>query len=166
MIITFDKLFENKEELSRISQEDPFYVAACAVNIMCAYNPKNPDVFLEMLQVLMGDVQPITPMLKQNIRDRMMSNEKWPYIGKSYFRGAVPANNYTPSIPYEVEVEENSHSYDQDGMVKLFIKNGGADLPRPITLRKLKDGRWLLWSDTIIGMMTGIREPESSNPWA
>ena len=166
MIVKFDKLFKNKDELSTIDMKDPFYVAACAVNIMCAYDPNYPDNFLEMLQVLMGDVQPITPYLKQNIKDRMTSNNKWLYIGKSYFKGAIPENDYTPSVPYDVEVSENSHSRDNPSLLKLFITNGGTSSPRPITLRMLKDGRWLLFSDTIVGMMTGIKEPESSNPWA
>ena len=39
MIVKFDKLFENKDELRNIDMKDPFYVAACAVNIMCAYDP-------------------------------------------------------------------------------------------------------------------------------
>lgn len=166
MNVKFERLFKTKADLEGISQTDPFYVAACAVNIMCSYAPKEQDNFIEMLQVLMGDVQPITNYLKQNIKDRMASNEKWKYIGKSYFKGATPANNYEPIIPYEVEIEENNYSYSQEGMAKLFIKCGGADSPRPIVLRKLKDGRWLIWSDTIVGLMTGIKQPESLNPWA
>ena len=40
---------------------------------------------------------------------------------------------------------------------------GGADSPRPVKLRLAKDGRWYLWEQYLL---TGIREPESSNPWA
>ena len=126
MLIKFEKLFQKKDDLKEIDQTNPFYVAACAVNIMCAYDPKNQDDFLEMLQILMGDVQPINSYLKQNIKDRMTSNDKWKYIGKSYFVGSSSDNDYTPSIPYQVEVIEDSH-LQQEGMFKLFVKNSGAD---------------------------------------
>ena len=36
---------------------------------------------------------------------------------------------------------ENPHSYDVQGMAKLFIPSGGADSPRPIQLCKAKDGK-------------------------
>lgn len=48
--------------------------------------------------------------------------------------------------------------------LKLFIPSGGADAPRPIQLRKAKDGKWYLWEYSSI--LLDIRKPESSNPWA
>lgn len=46
---------------------------------------------------------------------------------------------------------------------EMFIPSGGADDPRPVKLRQAKDGKWYLWEQFLL---TGIREPESSNPWA
>jgi len=104
-------------------------------------------------------------LLKQQISDRMNQNEKWKYIGKSYFVGSKPENNYEPTLPYEIEVSENPYSYSEAGYARLLLKSSGADNARPITLRKLKNGRWLLWSDSILGLLSDIRKPESENPW-
>ena len=62
-----------------------------------------------------------------------------------------------------MKVSENPYSYQNEGYAKLFVTSGGADSPREITLRLAKDGKWYLWEQFILA---GIREPESSNPWA
>ena len=85
------------------------------------------------------------------------------YVPRSYFNGATPQNDYLPSQPYAVKVSENPYSYQNQGYAKLFVKSGGADSPREITLRMTKDGKWYLWEQFILA---GIREPESSDPWA
>ena len=72
----------------------------------------------------------------------------------------------TPQTPYEVEVIENDYSNETEGYKRLFLKSGGADSPRPITLRLAKDGNYYVWSDSFIGLLADIRQPESSNPWA
>ena len=85
------------------------------------------------------------------------------YIPRSYLKGAVPANDYTPDVPYVLEVSENPYSYANQGYAKLFLKSGGADSPREIVLRLAKDNKWYLWDQFLL---SGIREPESANPWA
>ena len=80
-----------------------------------------------------------------------------------YFVGSTPENDYQPNAPYTVEVSENQYSYEEQGIAKLFISSGGADSPRPIKLRKAKDGKWYLWEQFLL---TDIRKPESTNPWA
>lgn len=166
MTFKFNGYITTIEQLSMVDRTNPFLVAACAVNIMNSYDPSNPDKYYELLQFLMGDVQPMTPLFKQQLRDRMMSDDKYKYIGKSYFIGATPENNYEPSVPLQVSVNENPYSYQEEGFARLFLKSGGADSERPLTMRKLKDGNWLIWSDSIMGLLSGIRQPESSNPWA
>ena len=119
-----------------------------------------------MIQELMGEHRPMSILFKQQIRDRMYQNDKYNFIGKSYFMGANPNNNYTPSTPLSIEVNENPYSYNNEGYVRLFVKSGGADHERPITLRKAKDGNYFLWSDSILGILADIRQPEKDNPWA
>ena len=97
---------------------------------------------------------------KQFIADRFRDKD---YVPRSYFEGAVPGNDYMPTAPYTVTVKSDPHSYDEQGIAKLFIPSGGADDPRPVKLRQAKDGKWYLWEQFLL---TGIREPESSNPWA
>lgn len=165
MEITFKKFYESVEELEEYKKETPFEVAAQVANILCSYDLENPDKFYEMLQNLMGEFQPISNMLKQNIRDRMRQNGKYKFIGKSYFKGATPENDYTPSEPLTVTVLENDYSYPEKGLARLFVKCGGADNPRPISLRQLKDGKWMLWNDSIMSLLVDIKKPESENPW-
>lgn len=165
MIITFDKLFERVEDMAAIDRTSPFNVAACAVNVMTSYNPASPDAFYEMMQYLMGDVQPMSPLFKQQLRDRMTSEDKYKFIGQSYFMGSSPANNYQPLTPLQVQVDENPYSYQEEGFARLFLRSSGADSERPLTMRRLKDGNWLIWSDSVMGLMAGIRIPEDQNPW-
>ena len=41
---------------------------------------------------------------------------------------------------------------------------GGADSPRPIKLRQRgSDGKWFLWEQYLL---TGVRTPKPSDPWA
>ena len=166
MIINFDKLYTTKDELIYVDRTNPYNVAALFVNIACSYNPNDDTNFIEMLQYLMGENQPISALMRQQIKDRMTQNDKYPFIGKSYFKGATPNNDYTPSIPYEIEVTENDYSRQEEGYVRLFLKSGGADSPRPITVRLAKDGNYYIWSDSFMGILSDIRPLESSNPWA
>jgi hypothetical protein len=112
-----------------------------------------------MLEFLKGP-QPLSPYEKQFIRDRFMDKD---YVPRSYFSGAVPANNYLPSQPYTITVSSNPYSYQDEGYAKLYLTSGGADSPRAVQLRLAKDGKWYLWEQFLLA---DIRVPESSDPWA
>lgn len=137
----------------------PFKTAALTVIALNVYG-KNKELGLEMLQHISGPRE-ITPAEKQFINDRFMDGKD--YIPRSYFEGAVPGNDYTPSLPVTVRISENPYSYDSENYAKLYIKSGGADSPRQVTLRLAKDGKWYLWEQFLLG---GIRAPESTDPWA
>ena len=159
--IVFSKLPDTLEEFKALPQaamSTPFDTAAMTVLALCFY-PKDKDLSLAMLDFLRGPA-PMSGMDKQNLADRLRGKD---YVPRSYFKGATPQNDYTPSEPYTITVSENSYSYEVDGMAKLFIPSGGADSPRPIQLRKAKDGKWYLWEQLLLA---DIRQPESSNPWA
>ena len=166
MVVTFKELYDSKDDLAKHEFKSEFETVAVLVNIICNYKKESKDSFYEMLQILMGDIQPLSNLLKQEIDDRMNQNEKWKYIGKSYFKGATKENDYTPVVPYEIEVKTNPYSYQNEGYARLLVKSNGADSERPVTVRKTKEGKWLLWSDSILGLLSDIRPPESTNPWA
>ena len=136
----------------------PFQTAAMTVLALCFY-PQNSELSLKMLDFLRGP-RPLNGADKQFIADRFRAKD---YVPRSYFVGSTPDNDYQPNAPYTVEVSENQYSYEEQGIAKLFISSGGADSPRPIKLRKAKDGKWYLWEQFLL---TDIREPESTNPWA
>ncbi len=95
------------------------------------------------------------------LKDRFCDGKT--YVPFSYFKGATPANDYTPDEPFTLVVESNPYSDANEGYKKLFVRSGGADSPREIVLRRKGDGTWLLWEQFIL---VGIREPKSADPWA
>lgn len=159
--VTFPRLPDNLEEFKALPQaalSNPFDTAALTVLALCFY-PQDKDTSLAMLNYLRGP-RPLSQMDIQFIRDRFMDKD---YVPRSYFVGAVPANDYTPSQPYSIKVSENPYSYSDENYAKMYLTSGGADSPRYVQLRLAKDGKWYLWEQFIL---SGIREPESTNPWA
>ena len=160
--IVFESLPESYGQfvnLPQASMATPFQTAAMAVLAFCFY-PKDSELCFGMIDFLRGP-RPMNGADRQFIADRFREKN---YVPRSYFMGANPDNDYQPSSPYTVTFSENPHSYDADGIAKLFIASGGADTPRPIQLRKAKDGKWYLWEYSSI--LLDVRKPESSNPWA
>ena len=160
--VVFNSLPETYEQfisLPQASLSTPFQTAAMTVLAFCFY-PKDRELCYRMIDFLRGP-RPMNGSDKQFIADRFRDKD---YVPRSYFAGATPSNDYQPVAPYTVELRENQYTYSVDGMAKLFIPSGGADDPRPIQLRKAKYGKWYLWEYSSI--LLGIRQPESSNPWA
>ena len=138
---------------------DEYAVTALAVAVLCNYE-NDPDETCRMMDFLRGP-QPMTGVDKQFIRDRLKGRS---YVIRSYFKGATPDNNYTPTKPYAVEISENSYSREEQGYVKLFVRTSGADSPRPITLRlKPSTGQWFVWQQSLL---TDVQKPKESDPWA
>lgn len=161
--IVWNELPKNLEELQALPQADlktPEGTAALTVAALAAY-PTNHEECYRMLDFLRGP-RPMSAYEKQFIRDRFMDNGD--YLVKSYFKGATPANNYTPSMPYTLEFTDNTAPMAEEGYKRLNIKSGGADSARVITLRlKPSTGQWFLWEQIIL---VGIRVPVSQDPWA
>ena len=159
--ITFSQIPKTLEQFLSLPQSamsTPYDTAALSVLALSVY-PENKELALKMLEALRGP-RPLSNMDKQFIADRFRGKE---YLMRSYFDGSSPENDYTPSVPYTVTVSENQYSYQENGFAKLFVACSGADSPRPVQLRKAKDGKWYLWEQFLL---TGIRQPESQNPWA
>ena len=156
----FKALPESVEEMKLLPEAaltSPFETAALTVCALCAYAAA-PEIGKEMLNFLKGP-QPMNGADIQFLQDRFRGGSHIPF---SYFEGAAPANNYTPSEPFTITVSADPHSYDQEGYVKLFIRSGGADSPRPIVLRQ-KGEQWFLWQQLL---MSTIRTPAAQDPWA
>ena len=164
MILYYDKVGVTKEELEKVDRTNPYNVVGAFIQTISSYD--GSDTFYDLVQYLVGDYQPLSALMKQQIKDRMSQNDKSSYIGKSYFKGATPDNDYKPSVPVQLEVTENIYSDVEEGYKKLFVKSGGADNERGITVRLAKDGNYYVWSDSFMGLLSDIRKPESTNPWA
>ena len=103
----------------------PQQTAAYAIASLVRYT-EDAEAGIAMLDVLRGP-RPLNNFNKQFLRDQLRGKE---YTARSYFDGANPDNNYTPSTPYTLTVSENPYSYQNEGYARLLLKSGGADNPR------------------------------------
>ena len=159
---TFAKLPESVSELQALpeaSLDSPFKTAALSLLALCAYGA-DKATGIEMLNFLRGP----RPLSNQEISflDDRFRDGQW-YVPFSYFKGATPENNYTPTEPFTVEISSNPYSAVNEGYMTLWLKSSGADSPRQFSLRMKGDGRWFLWEQFI---MVGIRQPKAQDPWA
>ena len=162
--VVFETLPDTLEQFKALPQAalaTPFDTAALTVLALCFY-PQDKELCYSMLEFLSGPRE-VTPREKQFIRDRFMDGTD--YIPRSYFKGAVPGNDYTPSEPYRVEVLEYKNSRDNENYLYLYIPSGGADNPRQVQLRKKPStGEWFIWA--FRGLLMDIRVPVSQDSWA
>lgn len=159
---TFTALPKNVEQMKALPEatmDSPFKTAALTLCALCTYGVA-PDAGVELLNYLRGP-RPLSGHDISFLKDRFRGERS--YLPFSYFAGATPDNNYTPSKPYCVTVTADVHSYDEKGYARLYIASGGADSPRPIKLRQKGDGQWCLWEQYLL---TDIRQPKANDPWA
>ena len=160
---TFETLPKNLEELKALPEavmDDPFKTAALTLCALCAYS-EDREAGTEMLNFLRGP-RPMSPADIAFLNDRLMDGKT--YVARSYFNGATPENEYTPTTPYTVKVISNQYSKLEGGnYMKLLIHSGGADSPRSVTLRKTGGGTWYLWEQNLL---SDIRIPKSQDAWA
>lgn len=159
---TFARLPESLAEMQSLpeaSLDSPFKTAALTVCALCAY-AADKQIGTEMLNWLRGP-RPMSGVDISFLNDRFCDGKT--YIPFSFFAGATPANDYTPTEPYKITVSSNMYSDDNEGYMKLLISSGGADSPRFIQLRMRGDGKWFLWEQFLL---SDIRTPKSADPWA
>lgn len=160
-IFTFAQLPESLAQMQSLPEaalQTPFQTAALTVCALCAYAAE-PQIGIEMLNWLKGP-RPLSGQELSFLKDRFRDGKHVPF---SYFQGATPANDYTPTTPFTITVESGPYSDANAGYKKLFIRSGGADNAREVVLRQKGDGQWLLWDQFL---MVGIRTPKSADPWA
>ena len=160
---TFSALPESLTELQALPEaamDTPFKTAALTVCALCAY-AADKEVGAEMLNFLLGP-RPLNNVQINFLDDRFRDGHQVPF---SYFKGAVPGNDYTPDTPFTITIETGAYSDANagEGYKKLFIQSGGADNPREIVLRMRGDGKWFLWEQFLL---VGIRPSKSDDPWA
>lgn len=158
---TFAALPESLAQMQALPEaelNDPFQTAALTVCALCVYSA-DKNIGTEMLNWLRGP-RPLSGFDISFLNDRFRDGHHVPF---SYFAGAVPGNDYTPSQPFTLTIEAGPYADANPGYKKLHIRSGGADNPREIVLRQKGDGTWLLWDQFLL---LSIRTPKSADPWA
>ena len=156
--VEFDALPQSAAEVAPC--RTPEETAALTVAALVRFT-EDQETGIAMLNVLRGP-RPLSPQDIQLLKDQLLKDRN--YVARSHFNGATPDNDYTPTEPYSVTVSDNPNSYMTEGYATLYIRSGGADSPRPITLRKKPStGEWFLWNH--VGLLPGIRVPASQDPW-
>ena len=159
--ITFTALPKTLAEMQALPEavlQNSFQTAALTVCALCVY-AEDRDNGTQMLNWLRGP-RPLSPFDISFLNDRFRDGN---YVPFSYFAGAVPGNDYTPTLPYTLTIEAGPYADANPGYKKLHIRSGGADNAREIVLRQKGDGTWLLWDQFLL---LGIRQPKSADPWA
>lgn len=161
-IVTASHLPQTAEQLKAFDLTNE-YQAGMALVCTLANFKNNYANALKMLDYIMGPSSP-SEYDENFIKNQL---DQYPYVMDSYFEGASVANDYTYNVPVKLVMHENLYSRDNDGYVNLWIQSAGADNGRSFTLRqKGSTGEWFLFSDSYKGLMAGIRQPASSDPWA
>ena len=158
---TFAALPESLAQMQALPEaalSDPFQTAALTVCALCVY-AADKTIGAQMLNWLRGP-RPLSPFDISFLNDRFRDGHHVPF---SYFAGAVPANDYTPTQPFTLTVEAGPYADANPGYKKLHIRSGGADNAREIVLRQKGDGTWLQWDQFLL---LSIRPPKSADPWA
>ena len=143
--------------LPQANLQSPYEAAAMFVVALSLYK-QNREEAIAMMNFMKGPA-PVSPRELSLIKTQVTD-----FLIRSYFAGATPQNDYAPTQPYTVVLSENVYSYAEHGCAKLFVRCGGADSPRPISMRLAKDGKWYVTEYS--SLLSGIRKPESANPWA
>ena len=158
---TFNSLPKNVQELQRLPEaklDSPYATTALTILALTRYE-ESPEDCIEMLNFLKGPEE-VSTYEKQFIRDRLQGKY---YKAFSFFKGARPDNNYTPSKPYTITVSSNTYSFNDAGWATLYLQSGGADNPRPMKLReKPSTGQWFL---NDIQCLSDIRLPANEDKW-
>lgn len=129
---TFAALPESVDQMRALPEaamDTPFKTAALTVCALCAF-AADQAVGTELLNFLRGP-RPLNGQDISFIKDRFRGGAR-SYIIFSYFAGATPENNYTPTQPYTVTISSDPHSYDEENYARLYVACGGADSPRPV----------------------------------
>ena len=165
MKATLSKLPKTLDEMKAMPESsllEPQNTIALALAALDRY-PEDKQAAFDMLAYLRGPRGELNETEKQFLRDRFADNTD--YVPRSFFAGATPENDYTPNVPYVLEVTENSYSHDDPPFARYWIQSGGADSPRPVMVReKPSEKKWYFVDN--MGFLAGIRIPQSRDEWA
>ncbi len=169
-----DALLPNEVDAA-INAEDGakgrFEVVALYFAALKAFDPDNPSVCYDMMEELCESphtkalgIDSFNNYSRSSLSSNMKQNNKYKYLGNAYFKGAEPANKYTPSEPPTVILEDYVYSSQisnqyQTQIYKITCRFAGADNERIIQVYQSADGKWYIFSDSWMGFTSDIKAP-------
>lgn len=159
---SFERIPSTYEEffsLPEWERKDSFASAALVALSLLVYR-KDPALAFRLLAALKAPGS-LSDLERSFIEERL--SERKDYKPYSYFVGALPNNDYTPSYPLMIIVKANEQSFAEEGYATLYLTSSGASSPRPLRLRERTDGSWALDEQFLLG---DIVPPQKENPWA
>ncbi len=149
--------FDEFKALQQASLSTPFDTAALSLLAFTFYQGRS-ELSTSMLEYLKGPAG----FDEETVSYIASSIEICAYAPRSYFVGATRENDYTPSMPYTVEIFEGSDSYEEEGYAVLYVKSSGTADPRALKMRQTKSGEWYLWDQDVL---EPIDPPEKNDVW-
>ena len=162
MEIVFQSLPNTYSEFAALPQQDLTRPENTCALFFCALKlfVEKREEGIAAINLLKGPVA-LSNMDIQFLRDRFMDQT---YLPRVYFEGATPQNNYTPSVPYRVNILSDPRPQDMpDGYLRFYVRSAGADNPRAMKVRR-KGDKWYIWE--YFGVVTSVRTPAAEDPWA
>ncbi|MBQ3380113.1 MAG: hypothetical protein IJG50_09700 [Clostridia bacterium] len=185
---TFSTVPSTYEDIIQYKLDSPYKTMALLIMAFRTWTPENKDDCLHMLDYLTNPdansgVKDSTghylskgfseyPFWVEFLNDMMRQNEKYRYIGNAYLGGAMPSNNYTPSMPMTVTVRESVYAPYHSGSLKdtdptiyqVLITIPGDDSDRYALFYQDQRGDWRVFGDNWKGLLANVKTPSSDVP--
>lgn len=180
---TFSTIPTCYEDIVQYKLDSPYKTMALYFLALRTWTPENPKNCLEMLDYLTctavakpGAVDadkhklcyPFSEYLPwvSFLKDRMMQNEKYAFIGNAYLDGATPENGYTPAgQDGSVTVVVRQSVYDPykagtettPELKQVLVSLAGADNDRYGLFYQDQRGDWRFYGDNWKGLLTDVQ---------
>ena len=176
---TFSTVPTCYEDLVQYELDSPYKTMALLFLTYRTWRPEDPSVCLRMLDYLTDTAVPsgtrdasghllsrpfseYIPWIAA-LRDRMVQNDKWQYIGNAYLKGASPGNGYTPSSPVTVTVRQSAYdpykaaTATTPELVQVLVSIDGADNDRYSIFYQDQRGDWRVSGDHWQGLLADVK---------
>jgi len=182
---TFSTVPENYEDLVQYSLDSPYKTMALLFLAFRTWTPEKPEVCAKMLDYLTNPsvekkgstdaeghklsyaFSEYAPWLSF-LRQRMLQNDKYAFIGNAYLNGASPENAYTPDSPVSITVRQSvydpfrAETDTAPEIIQVLADIDGDDSDRYSLLFKDQRGDWRVFGDNWLGLLADIKEAQPS----
>ena len=148
---------EFKQMMDTMGSSSPQGGAAVFIAALLVYN-QNASLGLQMVDAALHPKHKPAGKIGASLKDKLNRLKEHPEIVRSYIQGTLPDQNYKlPALPFTLRFRADTQNLAGPN-VKFYIYSTGADNARPVKVRRVKNGNWLI-SDAM-SIMLMVRKPE------